>query len=160
MNLRATVSSLKRIIHIGVCARAHRIAVGLAVLVAIIGCDSSGVGRLVPVQGKVTYEGQPLATGSLAFKPDAEKGNTSKFEPAANIEADGSYRLFTAEREGAPLGWYKVSVVAQSPADEKNPYAAMKSLIPARYAETGTSNLAIEVVETPPAGAYDLKLTK
>ena len=160
MNVRATVSNLKRIMHIGVCLQAHWSATGLALLGVIVGCDSSGVGRIVPVQGNVTYEGQPLTTGSLAFKPDAEKGNTSKFEPAANIEADGSYRLFTAEREGAPLGWYKVSVVAQAPADEKNPYAAMKSLIPARYAETGTSNLAIEVVEAPPPGAYDLKLSR
>ena len=146
--------------HVGRCAQANGIAIGLALLGAIVGCDSSGVGRLVPVQGKVTYEGQPLTTGSLSFKPDAEKGNTSKFEPAANIEADGSYRLFTAEREGAPLGWYKVAVVAQAPADEKNPYAAMKSLIPARYAEVGSSVLEVEVVETPPPGAYDLKLTK
>jgi hypothetical protein len=53
-----------------------------------------------------------------------------------------------------------VSVVAQAPADERNPYAATKSLIPARFAEVGTSNLNVEVVETPPSGAYDLKLTK
>lgn len=160
MKHRATVSNPKRIMHIGVRARPYWIAAGLTLLVVAVGCDSSGVGRLVPVQGKVTYEGQPLTAGSLALKPDAEKGNTSKFEPAANLGPDGSYRLFTAEREGAPLGWYKVAIVAQAPADEKNPYAAQKSLIPARYAETGTSNLAIEVVETPPPGAYDLKLTK
>ena len=136
------------------------LAVGFALVSLFGGCDSSGAGRLVPVRGKVTYEGQPLTTGSLAFKPDAEKGNTSKFEPAATIEADGNYRLFTAEREGAPLGWYKVSVVAQAPADEKNPYAATKSLIPTRYAETGTSNLSVEVVESPQADAYHIKLKK
>jgi hypothetical protein len=132
----------------------------LALLAAIAGCDSSSPGRLVPVQGQVLFDGQPLTAGSLVFKPNAEKGNASKFEPAATINADGTYQLFTAEREGAPLGWYKVSVVAQAPPDEKNPYAATKSLIPARYAETTSSGLEIEVVDRPAEGAYDLKLSK
>jgi hypothetical protein len=136
------------------------VAASFALALGFGGCDSSGVGRLVPVQGRVTFDGQPLTAGSLVFKPDAEKGNTSKHEPAANIEADGSYRLFTAEREGAPLGWYKVSVVAQAPADERNPYAATKSLIPARYAEVGTSGLGVEVVDEPSPDAYHLKLSR
>jgi hypothetical protein len=138
----------------------YTLALVVALLGAFRGCDSSGVGRLVPVRGKVLFDGQPLTTGSLVFKPNSEKGNASKFEPAATINPDGTYQLFTAEREGAPLGWYNVSVVAQAPADEKNPYSAQKSLIPARYAETNTSGLEIEVVENPSEGAYDLKLSK
>ena len=127
---------------------------------ALGGCDSSGVGRLVPVQGAVLVDGQPLATGSLVFKPNAEKGNSSKFEPAATINADGSYQLFTAERAGAPLGWYKVSVVAQAAPDEKNPYAPPKHLVHSRYGDPNSSGLEVEVVESPAAAAYDLKLTK
>ena len=160
MILRATVTDLKHIMYLRRCALAYGIALGIALVGPIVGCDSSGVGRLVPVQGQVTFEGQPLTTGSLVFKPHSEKGNPSKFEPASTINADGSYQLFTAEREGAPPGWYKVSVVAQAPPDEKNPYAATRSLIPARYAEVETSNLEIEVVEKPRPDAYDLKLTK
>ena len=123
------------------------------------GCGPAAV-RLVPVQGKVMMEGQPLTTGTLVFKPDAEQGNSQTLEPAANIEADGSYTLYTTAKEGAPLGWYQVGVVANGPANEKDPYAAPKSLIPARYAEVSTSALAVEVVEKPAAGAYDLKLKK
>ena len=140
--------------------RSYPLALAIALLAALSGCDSSGVGRLVPVRGKVTLDGQPLTTGSLVYMPSAEKGNTSNYEPAATINADGTYQLFTAQRDGAPIGWYKVWVVAQAPADDKNPYAPTKSLIPARYAEPGTSKLEIEVVNRPSEGAYDLKLSK
>jgi hypothetical protein len=131
---------------------------GLILLAALAGCDSSGVGRLVPVKGQVTIDGKPLTTGSLVFKADSAKGTISKFEPTGTIAADGGYSLFTKEKEGAPLGWYKVGVVAQE-SNPSDPYA-LKSLIPARYNEAETSGLAVEVVTKPAAGAYDLKLAK
>ena len=138
--------------------RARRLAIALACLmIGLVGCDSSGPGRLVPVKGKVTNKGQPLATGSLVFKPDTAKGNQSKFEPASSIAADGSYELFTAEKPGAPPGWYHVGVVAQQ-TNAADPYAPAKSLIPASYADAAASGLAIEVVDSPTAGAYDLNL--
>jgi hypothetical protein len=108
----------------------------------------------------VTLDGAPLATGSLTYKPDAAKGNTSSLEPAATIGSDGSYTLYTKEKPGAPPGWYKVRVVAEGPANPADPYAPVKSLIPARWNDAETSGLTVEVVASPPAGAYDLKLTK
>jgi hypothetical protein len=125
----------------------------------VVGCDRSGVGRVVPVKGIVTIDGKPLTTGSLVFKPDAGKGNQSTFEPAGQIGADGSYELFTGPKEGAPLGWYNIGVVAQE-LNAADPYAAPKSLIPAKYADAVSSGVAIEVVENPAAGAYDIRLTK
>jgi hypothetical protein len=127
---------------------------------ALAGCDSSGVGRIVPVKGQVMLDGKPLTTGSLVFKPDAEKGNQSKFEPASSIGADGRYSLFTKEKEGAPLGWYKVGIVAQEAANPAEPYAAMKPLVSPRYNDADSSGVSVEVVASPAAGAYDLKLTK
>jgi len=135
---------------------------GCFVLVAgllLAGCDQSGLGRIVPVKGTVSLDGKPVPSGSLLFRPDAAKGNTSKFEPAATINSDGSYSLFTAEREGAPPGWYKVSVVAQE-LNAKDPYAPAKSLVPTKYNDPETSGISVEVVEQPAAGAYDLKLTR
>jgi len=130
---------------------------GLVVLSLAAGCNSGGPGRLVAVQGRVTVDGKPLATGSVVFKPDAAKGNLSKFEPSSTIGANGEYSLFTAEKPGAPLGWYKVGVVAQE-ADPKNPYS-MKSLVPARLSDPETSGLSIEVKDNATAESYDLKLS-
>ncbi|HMC10721.1 MAG TPA: hypothetical protein VKH44_05505 [Pirellulaceae bacterium] len=131
----------------------------VVLLASLAGCNSSGVGRIVPVKGKITVDGKPLTIGSLVFKPDAAKGNPSQFGPAATIAADGSYSLFTKEKQGAPLGWYKVGVVAQE-ADPGNPYGPMKSLVPQRYNDAESSGLAIEVVAAPTPGTYDLKLAR
>ena len=129
----------------------------LALLALAGGC---GAGSLVPVKGKVTVDGTPLTTGSLVFKPDAAKGNASQVDSSAEISADGSYSLFTRQKEGAPPGWYKVGVVAQGPANPADPYSPQKSLIAERYNNAESSGVAVEVVASPAAEAYDLRLTK
>jgi hypothetical protein len=63
-----------------------------------------------------------------------------------------------ATKEGAPPGWYKVTVTAQEPIDPQNPYAAPRNLISTKWSDVATSGLEIEVVGNPVAGAYDLKL--
>ena len=136
----------------------HRFVVSAIVAAVVCGCGSSGAGPLVPVAGKVTVDGKPLPAGSLIFKPEAAKGNASKFEPSGTIGGEGSYSLFTKEKPGAPIGWYKVGIVAQQ-ASANDPYV-MKSLVPERYNDADTSGLEIEVVANPVSGAYDLKLAK
>jgi len=125
----------------------------------ICGCGSSGE-RLTPVEGKVTLDGAPLTTGSVTFHPDAAKGNSTPHIPMGTVDAQGNYKLISAAKEGAPLGWYQVTVTAQAPIDPKNPYAPPKHLIDPRFADTTSSGLQIEVVPSPPAGAYDIKLAK
>jgi hypothetical protein len=139
--------------------RAFGIAGCALLAIGVAGCDRSSLGRIVPVKGKVTFDGRPVTSGSLVFKPDAAKGNSNTLEPAGTIGPDGRYSLFTKEREGAPLGWYQVAVVAQE-INEKDPYAPPKSLIPTRYNEASTSGLEIEVTVSPVPGAYELKLVK
>ena len=133
------------------------------------GCgDDSGVGRTVPVIGKVTIDDTPLTAKStvVLFKPDASKGNSSPFEPVGTVDADGNYTLKTKKKNGAPPGWYKVVLTAHedaSPQHPKTPHDGRpitRSLVPAKYGREATSGLSIEVVESPLPGAYDLKLTK
>jgi hypothetical protein len=146
----------------------HLLAVLLVGLPAS-GCgDSSGVGRTVPVSGKVTVDGMPLAakTTVILFKPDASKGNASPFEPTGTVEDDGTYKLTTKGKSGAPPGWYKVVVTAReetAPVHPKSPKShrpVARSLLSAKYGTAESSGLSIEVVESPAPGAYDLKLTK
>jgi hypothetical protein len=130
-----------------------------------LGCgDDSGVGKTYPVAGKVTLDDEPLTamSGTVLFKPDASKGNTSSFEPVGNLDEQGNYTLNTKGKKGAPPGWYKVIVTATGemlPA-KGNVHPRPKSLVPAKYGQDKTTNLFIEVVDDPAAGAYDLKLTK
>jgi hypothetical protein len=55
---------------------------------SLAGCGG-GVGRL-PLEGAVTYKGEPVAFGQIYFDPDAGKGNNG-VQGAADIE-DGRYR--------------------------------------------------------------------
>ena len=126
---------------------------------AVWGCSGAGE-KLTPVAGKVTVNGAALGTGSVTFHPDAAKGNNTPHIPVGTLDAQGNYKLMSATKEGAPLGWYKVTVSAQEPIDPKNPYAPPKHLISPKYGDPSTSGLEIEVVDRPAAGAYDLTLTK
>jgi hypothetical protein len=124
------------------------------------GCgDKSGVGATVPVAGKVTVGGQPLAKGSVSFKPDTAKGNTSKFEPSSDIDASGGYSLLTNGKPGAPAGWYKVTVVAEEAVDSTNPKPP-KSLVSVKYKDPETTPLSVEVKAGASPDAYELKVTK
>jgi hypothetical protein len=123
------------------------------------GCGGS-TEKLTPVIGKVTVDGTPLATGSVTFHPDAQKGNSTPHIPVGMLDGQGNYKLFSATKEGAPLGWYKVTVSAQEPIDPKNPYALPKHLISPKFSDPNASGLEVEVVASQTAGAYDLKLAK
>jgi hypothetical protein len=131
------------------------------------GCgDSSGVGKTCPVAGKVTLDEQPVTATStiILFKPDAERGNASPFEPTGTVDREGNYTLSTKGKKGAPPGWYKVVITATEPRgpDERGPRnhrPGPRSVLPARYGHPATTTVAIEVVESPTAGAYDVKLT-
>jgi len=136
-----------------------RVAFGGMVCVGLSGCGVPAE-KFTPVVGKVTVDGTSLGTGSVTFHPDAAKGNTTPHIPVGTLDADGTYKLMSATKEGAPFGWYKVTVSAQEPIDPKNPYAPPKHLISPKFSDASTSGLEIEVVEKPQPGAYDVKLTK
>jgi hypothetical protein len=127
-----------------------------------VGCGDSSGKNLLPVVGKVTVNGQPLTTGtgSVSFRP--EKGSANAQEPAGTINQDGMYHLITNGKEGAPTGRYHVLVTDMEPIDPKNsfPYGKRKSHVNPKYSDTKTSDLFIEVVQSPTPGAYDLKLSK
>jgi hypothetical protein len=128
----------------------------------LAGCGKGAGGgeKLIPVTGMVTAGGKPLTTGAVTFHPDTAKGNNTPHIPVGFLDAQGTYKLESGKKEGAPLGWYKVTISAQAPIDEKNPYAPPKHLINPRFADVQTSGLAIQVVENPAPGAFDFKVTK
>jgi hypothetical protein len=125
----------------------------------LAGCAAKS-DKFTPVAGHVTVDGKPLATGSVTFHPDAAKGNQTPHIPVGSLDAQGNYKLMSATKEGAPAGWYKVTVSAQEPIDPQNPYAPPKNLINPKFSDSSTSGLGIEVVDQPPAGAYDIKLAR
>ena len=119
-----------------------------------------------PVSGKVMLKDQPLKpkSGYVTLKPMADKDNTTKFEPSGAIQPDGTYVIYTTKNHsGAPPGWYKVIVTAKGDMPDKSEFTSdhrplPKQLVHAKYGQAKTTPLMIEVVASPKAGAYDLKV--
>lgn len=135
-------------------------AVGL--VAGLAGCGSNQDG-LVPVEGVVTLDGQPLTVGGLTFHPDPAKGNTTMHQPVGELDASGRYTLTSGGKPGAPPGWYKVLVFSSEQMQDSLRGGAPtdpKWLIHRKYTDAKTTPLSVEVVADAPAGAYDLAVTK
>jgi hypothetical protein len=135
---------------------------GLCVIAAP-GCGGTEQVPLVPVSGAVKLGGAAMPMGMVEFHPDAGKGNTFKGKPVSMIKSDGTYKLHTDGREGAPAGWYKVTVSGhgmpeQMPTDSKK--APAEPAVNAKYSKPDASGFSFEVKEGAPAGAYDISMIK
>jgi hypothetical protein len=128
------------------------------VLGALVGC--AGGKNQVPVKGKVTLNGTPLASGSVSYHPDEAKGTRSQVLAVGPINEQGEYALSASNKEGCPPGHYKVTVNAGVPSDPKNQYSLPKSIIHRKFADPRTTPLSIEVKPDAAAGAYDLVVSK
>jgi hypothetical protein len=115
----------------------------------LAGCGGPSLGPMVPVQGKVTFNGTPLPDGDVQFVPLDE--NAKAPIASGNIEADGSYTLSTNGKPGAHVGKYRAVV---NPGENKKAWLHVGAI----YSNDKKSPLEIEVVENKPAGGYDLKL--
>jgi hypothetical protein len=140
------------------------LACGLLVM-AGCGGDAYDVGATVPVAGTVSLGKEPLRLssswfGKVWFHPDASQGNTSGQVAVGNIDANGTYKLFTRDTPGAPAGWYKVAVVVSERTEPGQAHKRRKSLIPAKYGDPEKSGLRVEVCAGSQDKAYDLWLSK
>jgi len=142
------------------CTPARLLTIACCLALCSAGCGDSSGPKLVPVAGKVTVDGQPVKAGTLSFRPDKSKGNMSPHEPGGEIDSAGNFKLFTNRKEGAPVGWYRVAVMAGEPVDVGNLSGQARWFANPKFASADTSGLSVEVVEKPADGAYDFKLTK
>jgi len=116
----------------------------------LVGCKESGKPKVVPIEGKVLYNGEPLKFGTVAFQPP-------RGQPARGmIRPDGTFTLSTYRPEdGVPLGHHKVRITSYSSYDPSNQRSGEqvgeqtlgKLLIPRKYTFFDQSGLAAEVAE-------------
>ncbi len=133
-----------------------------AAMLFLAGCGN-GPAR-VSAGGTIEVDGKPLEGGILYFNPDPTRGNNARVNCSSPIR-NGRFELQTAGVErsesgsGVPLGWYKVSVRVNMPGQPPLfPGQAAVAIDPI-YLDREKTPLALEVVENPAAGVYDLKLT-
>jgi hypothetical protein len=113
-------------------------------LLLLSGCSPGK--QMVPVSGRVLYNGKPLDFGTVMLQP--ERG-----QPAVGaIQPSGAFSLTTyKEGDGAVVGKHRVRITCyepqRSPSLPKNSeiISLGKPLIPAKYANYATSGLEVEI---------------
>jgi hypothetical protein len=119
--------------------------VGILLLAA-----SCGDGRFkptFPVQGSVTYMGEPAA-GAKVFFHSLDDPDDQLSKPMATVQADGSFVISTYRRnDGMPAGEYTVTVIwlppgYQGPIEQGNK-------LPMRYSAAETSGLKASIAKAP-----------
>jgi hypothetical protein len=127
------------------------VKLSIALLWLVMGL-SSGCGRggdlpTAKSGGVVTIDNKPLANAHVIFTPDTGRAAIGQ------TAGDGSFTLSTyGSGDGAIVGHHHVTVVAREAGDGQydRPGAPGierpgRSLIPEKYANTGTSGLAFDV---------------
>lgn len=131
----------------------------LCVAALCAGCGSSEkLPELVPVKGKINFDGKSLPKGTLSLTSTQP---TLNWEQPAGTIVDGEYELFTSGRPGAPVGEYNVVVVATEDVPDLDGRPGIpKSLIPDKFSDAGQSPLRLKVSATPAPNDYNLELRK
>ncbi len=120
-----------------------------AAMFVLSGCggEAGGQQETAPVQGSVTYNGQPLTTGTVFFVPEGG-GPTAE----GQVREDGTFELTTYEEgDGAVPGQHGVMIHAEReleevlPEDEDPDNPPDPQLIPAKYSSVETSGLTATV---------------
>jgi hypothetical protein len=117
-----------------------RICLMSTALAFLAGCR--GAEAPATVQGRVFFRQMPLSRGLIVFCPDETRGSSGPLA-RAEIQADGTYNLATAEGREVQPGWYRVTVAA---IDDSSSYAAGRSLLPIKYRDPDLSGLSREVM--------------
>ncbi len=106
--------------------------------------------RYNPVQGKVLYQGKPLASALVAFHP---QGDSIQERSVGRTDEEGAFHLMTGEVLGAPTGKYSVTIICPMPVDRPSQGMAFggpsetEDRLKGAYAAANKSQLFVEVTE-------------
>src|SRR6478609_3425971 len=98
----------------------------VAYVLVVAGCGA----EVVPVSGRVTLDGKPLADAVVTFQPraggDAAKSPTSG--SVGHTDQDGRYnlRLIAPDQSGAAVGEHTVTISAAKGGSDKEPAKGQK----------------------------------
>ena len=123
-----------------------RLALQFFALVVLAGCNRGP--KMVPVTGKVIYNGHPLEFGTVMFQPS--HGQAAQ----GDIQPDGTFSLSTHRlNDGVVLGTHKVRIAcyeSMRPGAAKGPgeRSLGKPLVPEKYTTFDLSGLTADVSDT------------
>lgn len=117
-------------------------AIAVMVVLAFAGCGRPSGVSFAPVTGRVVFNGQPLAAGSIHFFPDESKGNSGPMSTGV-LQSDGSYALRgPGQNVGAMVGSHRVYLSMPPPELRPTPVLVDGKVVvqaPQRDAASGTA---------------------
>jgi hypothetical protein len=138
----------------------------LTVTLVLTGCGGAKIPGLVPAEGVVLLEGQPVDGVSIVFTP--APGSGGDHYATSISQSNGKFVLETVGNRGALPGKYEVVLSKKtttstvSPEETERLANAGRSIpadttyhIPWKYEETRTSGIVIEI---GPAGNKDIRI--
>lgn len=135
-----------------VCFSKLRSTLLILTLSTCLGCGGSGYPAPVPVSGKITVSGKPVAGGTIHFTPVDSKKSLPGF---AEIQKDGSYVATTTKaKDGLTPGDFNVWF---DPPADGNKGTGGEGPIPQAYLTPGTSGLTKTIDAKGGAADFDLK---
>jgi hypothetical protein len=119
----------------------------LFALALLVGCSKSDRIAVHPVEGQLTWNGQPLANAFVVLHPQ-DKSNLKLLPARAQTAADGKFRLSTYDQaDGAAAGEYKVTVEYYRPIQNGSGFEPGPNVLPAKLARPETSEISVRVAE-------------
>jgi hypothetical protein len=102
---------------------------------------------VVPVQGVVSFQDQPLANALVTFHP-AEGSDPRAASGRATSGADGTFALSTHEaNDGASVGKYRVTVECYQIRGEGSQWEPGPNMLPPLYANPSTTPIEVSVTK-------------
>jgi len=129
------------------CTRLSFVATLVVAAFGLLTTGCSGGAKLVPIEGQVTLDGQPLTFGYVRVIP--AEGRTA----FANLDQQGRFKLMTDDLEGCPVGTHTVTVGSAQGISETH----QRRYAPEKYESGITSDLKLEVKEPKKDVVIELK---
>ena len=124
----------------------YKILITIQIAFLITGCNQDKP-KLVKVNGKIIFNGQPLTAGSINFHP-ASTNTFTKDNPSSILQEDGSFNMKTFPYgDGVSPGDYKITLAPQLASRISLPNLAYPEKTNAKIIvpETGLENYILDI---------------
>jgi len=124
----------------------YKIILSIAIVFFMTSCNQDKP-KLVKVNGKITFNGQPLTAGSINFHP-ASTNTFTKDNPSSILQEDGSFTMKTFPYgDGVSPGEYKITLAPQLASRISLPNLAYPEKTNANIIvpETGLENYILDI---------------
>ncbi len=128
---------------------------GLVILVIITcqGCSQSSGLKIVPVDGTVTLNGEPLADGLVTFYPQSGRPSSAKTDSTGHFDL-----RYTADQMGAAVGSHEIHITYGGQQQPSQPNVPSKTKVVTKAIPRGEYKSPEPVSVTESNHHFDIKI--